>query len=195
MSDDAPPSGPASAAAPIAADSPIADAALAAARDDLAKVWKRIARRAPDDVRVRVEAALARVEATLGTDAPARERIELARTLEELGGELRGRRVFVPDFYTGGRLALVRAWDPITIHGAIDHLRVERFFERYLKRAEQAFERLDYFFTRAGLLQPKDKAKKPAWEQPYAQFEQYRELIWGRTKKPASKPPGHRPIR
>lgn len=177
-------------------DHPTSDASLEVAKGDLAKVWKRISKRAPDEVRARVEAALTRVEAIIGkADARQSERLEIARLLEELGGELRGRRIFVPSFYTEGRLAVMRAWDPILIQGAIDHLRVEQFFDRYLKRAEQAFERLDYFFGRAGLLQPKDKAKKPAWEQPYAQFEQYRELIWGRTKKPtASKPPGHRPI-
>jgi len=173
-----------------ASESPLADGALTAARADLEKLWKRIARRAPDDVRARVEATLARVGAVVGReDAGRAERLELARALEDLGGELRGRRIFEPAFYVDGRLGIVRAHEPVMIQGAIDHLSVERFFDRYLKRAEQAFERLEYFMTRAGLLQKKERATKPAWEQPYAQFEQYHELIWGKMRRTPSKPP------
>ena len=176
------------------AESPISDAALTRARDDLQKIWKRIVARAPEDVRARVDGALTQAEAIIGhAEARLADRLALARALEELGAEVRGRRVFEPTFYTGGKLGLITAWDPIIIQGAIDNLRVEQFFERYMRRAELAFERLEYFMTRAGLLQPKERAKKPAWEQPYAQFEQYHELIWGRTKKATTTPPKPKP--
>lgn len=181
--------------APSPLEHPASVESIGALRADVDKVWRRIAKRAPEAVRVRVEEALAQADALVSSEAPSlKERLAIARVLEELGGELRGRAVFEPSFYTEGRLALIRAYDPILIQGAIDHLRVERFFERYLRRAEAAFERLEYFFGRAGLLQPKEKPKKPAWEQPYAQFEQYHELIWGKMKKTASTPPtGRKP--
>lgn len=185
MSEPAPPP-----PAPHPPESPVSDASLEVARGELAKVWKRIEKRAPDDVRDRVTAAFALAEARIGNAlATLRERLEVGKLLEDLLAEVRGRKAFEPSFYTDGRFGIIKARDPVRIVGAIDHLRIEKFFERYMRRAEAAFERLDYFLTRAGLLQPKEKPKKPAWEQPYASFEQYHELIWGKKKAQTSTPP------
>ncbi|MFO0749169.1 MAG: hypothetical protein U1F43_26425 [Myxococcota bacterium] len=178
--------------APHPPDSPVCDAALEAARTDLQKIWKRIEKRAPDEVKRRVADVFAAAEVRIGNPrATLAERLDLGKRLEDLAAEVRGRKAFEPSFYTGGRFGIIVAHDPVSIQGSIDHLRIEQFFERYMRRAEQAFERLEYFMTRAGLLQPKEKPKKPAWEQPYASFEQYHELIWGRKKK--RRPPRLRP--
>ena len=165
-------------------ENPIAGPVLAAAAETLANLWKRIEKRAPDGVRERVQAALETAKEVAQREATVRERLELAKTLEDLGAELRGQRPWEPTFYRDGRLAIVRAQDPIKIRGAVDHRRLEAFYERYVKRAEQSFERLEYFFKRAGILHPNDKAgeRKP-WEQPYLSFDQYRELIWGKVAK------------
>jgi hypothetical protein len=67
----------------------------------------------------------------------------------------------------------------------VDHRRIEAFFERYVKRVDAVFARLEYFYSRAGLLKPEDKVEKKPWEQPYIQFDQFRELIWGKVAKGA----------
>lgn len=181
MSDALPPHPP---------DSPVGDPALEAARASLEKLWRRVAKRAPADVRARVDELLAAAAERIGNPLTSlADRLDVGKRMEDVSAELRGQKAFEPTFYVDGRFAIVRAYDPITIKGAIDHLRIEKFFERYMRRAELAFERLEYFMTRAGLLQPKEKVKKPAWEQPYANFEQYHELIWGKVKKGPSTPP------
>lgn len=167
--------------------SPIADVSLAKGAAGIASLWKRIEKRAPAEVRERVEAVLASAAELTGRESPVRDRLELAKALEDLAAELRGRKPWDPTFYRDGRLAVVRAQDPIKIQGAVDNVRLEAFFERYVRRAEAAFERLEYFFSRAGILKPEDKKAKKPWEQPYLAFDTYRELIWGKVAKSAPK--------
>lgn len=173
--------------------SPIANATLEAAAAAIASLWKRIEKRAPPEVRARVEALLATAADVTTRDAAVRDRVDLARALEDMAAELRGRKPWEPTFYRDGRLAVVRAQDPIKIQGAVDNVRLEAFFERYVRRAEAAFERLEYFFSRAGILKPEDKKPKKPWEQPYLAFDTYRELIWGKVAKAAASPKPRRP--
>ncbi len=168
------------------ADSPIAPAAIERGLVSLSNLWKRIEKRAPPAVRERVEAIVARAAELASREASVRERLELAKGIEDLGAELRGRRPWEPTFYRDGRLAVVRAQDPITIRGAVDHVRLEAFYERYVRRADAAFERLEYFFSRVGLLAPDDKkVERKPWEMPYINFDSYRELLWGKVAKNA----------
>jgi len=168
------------------ADSPISQLAIAAAATSIASLWKRIEKRAPEAVREHVQATLAHAEEIAGREATVKERLTLAKALEDLGAELRGRRPWEPTFYRDGRLAVTRAQDPIKIRGAVDHVRIEAFWERYVRRAEQAFERLEWFFGRAGLLAPEDKkTERKPWDQPYINFDQYREMLWGKVAKNA----------
>lgn len=169
-----------------APDNPISDHALAASATKLSKLFKRVAKRAPAEIRERVEGALSDADAVAGSELPVDERLELAKRLEDLSSLLKGREPWVATFYRDGRLAIVRAQDPIKIQTSVDHIRLEQFFERYLRRVESAFERLSYFLERAGVLSPEeDKTPRPVWDQPYISFDQYRELLWGRIKKNA----------
>ena len=52
-----------------------------------------------------------------------------------------------------------------------------------MRHADLAFERMEYFFRRAGLADPKDKAEKKPWDQPYLSFDTYRERIWGKIQR------------
>jgi hypothetical protein len=165
---------------------PISKASLAVAGSAVASLWKRIERRAPPAVRGRVEQALATAAELEERQGTVSERLVLAKELEDLAAELRGRRPWEPTFYRDGRLAIVRAQDPIKIQGAVDQVRIEVFFERYVRRAEQAFERLEYFLSRAGVIGPPEKkVEKKPWEQPYIGFDQVRELLWGKVGRNA----------
>ncbi len=164
-------------------DNPIAPEVIEAAVTALASLWKRIEKRAPEDMRARVEATMQMVEAAK-VDASVKARIELSKRLEDLNAELRGRKPWEATFYRDGRLGITRAQDPITIQGAVDHRRVEAFFERYVKRAEAAFERLEYFYRRAGIADPKTKEERKPWDQAYSNMDNYRELIWGKVVRP-----------
>ncbi len=170
-------------------ESPIGREVLAAATTAICNLWKRIEKRAPPAVREKVEATLLMAADLASREASVKERLLLAKTLEDLGAELRGRRPWEPTFYKDGRLAVVRAQDPIKIKGAVDHLRLEQFYERYVHRAERAFERLEYFFKKAGILSPEEekKAARKPWDQPYLNFDSYRELIWGKIAKTGPK--------
>ena len=172
--------------APDPADSPISMLAIGAGAASIASLWKRIEKRAPEAVRAHVLATFERAEELALRESTVKERLDLAKTLEDLAAELRGRRPWEPTFYRDGRLAIVRAQDPIRIRGAVDHVRLEAFYERYVRRAEAAFERLEYFFSRAGILHPDDKkVERKPWEQPYLNFDQYREMLWGKIAKNA----------
>jgi len=167
------------------ADSPASMAELRACHKDIAGLWKRIEKRAPEAVREKVQGLLALADEVFGAQDPlVRKRVELGKGLVELQSELRGRRPWEATFYRDGRLAIVRAQDPITIRGAVDHARIERFYERYVRQAEAAYERMQYFLDRVGALAPEDKkvARKP-WEQPYIALDTYRELLWGKVAK------------
>lgn len=173
---------------------PIAPDAIIAAADKLARAWKRVSARAPDDVRERIEALVAEVEpfrvAPEALQATSvRERLDLAKRIENFQLELRGQVPFQPQFYQGGRLAIIRVYDPVRIVGAVDHRRVEAFFERYLRRAEESWARMIYFMKRAGIDVEKEEKKLAAWEQPYSDLEEYREFIWGKAKLGPRDPP------
>jgi len=173
----------------LADESPIGREVIGVATTALSNLWKRIGKRAPPSVREKVEATLAMAADIASREGSVKERLLLAKTLEDLGAELRGRRPWEPTFYKDGRLGVVRAQDPIKIKGAVDHLRLEQFYERYVHRAERAFERLEYFFKKAGILSPEEakKAERKPWDQPYLNFDSYRELIWGKVTKTAAK--------
>ena len=99
---------------------------------------------------------------------------------------------WVRQFYGGGRRGVGRGMGTVRLRGGVDHARVARFFERCMRRAEAAWGRMIYFFKRAGIdLAEEEKKPLPPWEQPYAQLEEYRELIWGRMQ-PQTKPPAPR---
>ena len=179
--------------------SPASIAQIRAAHKDISGLWRRIEKRAPPDVRAKVEEVLANADEVLGAptgelaEEPGKpsylrmkKRIELSKALIELQAELRGRRAWEATFYRDGLLAIVRAQDPITIRGADDHARIERFYERYVRQAEAAYERMQYFLDRAGALTPEEKkvVRKP-WEQPYVSLDTYRELLWGKIAKRA----------
>lgn len=184
------------------AESPLSDASLEGAAEEIAALWRVARRRAPKAVSRRVRLVLESVYEVVHVRAPApapdspplstaalAERRGLCATLDALLAELRGRQVFEPQFYRDGYLAVTRAFDPIRIRGAVDHRAVEIRFERYLAHAERSFARLNYFLERAGLEREDGGEIKP-WDQPYAAFEEYRELLWGRMAARQSQPPG-----
>ncbi len=113
-----------------------------------------------------------------------RIRLELSKELEELAFMLLGSTPFVPDFYADGRLAIVRAWEPVRIRESIDPAWVEQHFTRYEQRAERALRRLNWFLERCGVEPDKDEDEESApWNQPYQKIDNYRELLWG-TPRP-----------
>lgn len=151
--------------------------------------------RAPASVHERVAVIEAQAALLGDPESPLlslEARVAMARAVEDLQIELRGQVPFEPQFYQHGRLAIVRVHEPIRIRGAVDQRRIEAFFERYLRRAEQAWARMNYFLKRAGVDVAAEKAKVAPWDQPYAALEEYRELIWGRMKLPDTAPPNRR---
>ncbi|PKN53884.1 MAG: hypothetical protein CVU56_29485 [Deltaproteobacteria bacterium HGW-Deltaproteobacteria-14] len=165
-----------------APDSPISNVALEQAAAEVATFWRLVQKRAPREVNRRVREVMEAVYRVVNAaEDVLADRVRLARELETISAELRGRRPFVPQFYRDGRLAVVWAWDPIKIRGAVDHVRIHQQFERYLARADRNVERLNYFLGRAGL-DVGEKAEKKPWEQAYATMEEYREFLWGRVR-------------
>jgi hypothetical protein len=187
---------PAENPAPLPVEAPVEHPAsvevISADAARLAKAFRRVEARAPAAVRERVEAALADASALADGAASLEDRLRVAKAIVDLRVELRGQVPFEAQFYQGGRLAIVRVQDPIRIRGAIDHRRIEAFFERYLRRAEEAFARMLYFLKRAGVDVEKEERELAAWEKPYSDLEEYRELIWGRMQKGPTEPPPRR---
>ncbi|MFT7580420.1 MAG: hypothetical protein ACI9MR_002091 [Myxococcota bacterium] len=175
-------------------ESPISNEALEFSASDVSKLWKRVRGRAPREVNRRVRAALEQVFALVNADElqlPARLRV--THELDALSHELHGRAPFDPQFYRNGKLAIVTAYDPIRIRGAVDHVAIEQRFDRYLSSAERAHARLSYFLERAGvLLEEKKTTGQRPWEQPYGKFEAYREFLWGRVSRNNVPPGGKR---
>ncbi len=175
------------------APSPVAPESIAVAWDKLARAFKRVEARAPEAIRARMATLRTDVEAVAAGPRPTHERLSVARRVEDLQLELRGQVPFDPQFYREGRLAIVRVMETVRIRGAIDHVRIDEFFERYLRRAEAAWARMIYFFKRAGVdLSEEEKKPLPPWEQPYARLEESRELVWGRTQPQTKAPPPRR---
>lgn len=166
-----------------APDSPISNTALEEAAAEVANFWRLVQKRAPREVNKRVREVMESVYRVVNAaEDVLADRVRLARELEVISAELRGRKPFVAQFYRDGRLAVVWAWDPIKIRGAVDHARIHEQFERYLARANKNVERLNYFLERAGL-DIADKVDKKPWEKAYASMEEYREFLWGRVRE------------
>ncbi|MEC9071152.1 MAG: hypothetical protein VX938_02180 [Myxococcota bacterium] len=160
--------------------SPIADASLMELGDRVRRAFRLVQSRAPEDVSHRVESALGRLEDVVTQeDTSALERRGIARILETLDAELHGRDPDPFVLYAGGRLGVIRLWDPVQIRETIDDRRVREHLVRYVERANRAQRRLHWFFMRAGL-ETEAPPERPAWEQPYASFEEYMELLWRR---------------
>ena len=169
-------------------ESPISDHALEELDARVASAFKLVRARAPRDVQREVRETLETVYAVVeGAERDVAQRLSLARELERLDAELRGRVAFVPYFYAGGRLAVVRAYDPIRITEAVDDRWVCEHLRRYGERIDRADRRLRWFQQRCGL-DVDDGPKRPAWELPYANFEEYHELVWGRVTRQTNTP-------
>ena len=164
------------------AASPISDASLEAAAERVAQLFRPVRGRAPREVGKHVRQTLDRVYATVqGGDARVGIRIMLARQLERLDLELRGFDADAVQFYSDGRLAIVRLYDPIRIQETVNHASCLAHIRRYEERVDRAQRRLHWFYVRAGMnVEP--PPPKP-WELPYATFEEVHELIWGRVRR------------
>ena len=156
--------------------SPISVSSLRAAAQEIQRRFKSIAARAPLPVRLEVEAVMRGV-ADLESGCERAVRLRLARRLERLNDELRGRSCFDTSFYAGGRLGLIRLYEPVTVRGAVDTKRIEVHLRRYEERLDRSERRLIWLYRRAGLQVGEAPSVKP-WERPYATFEEVHELVW-----------------
>jgi hypothetical protein len=163
--------------------SPISDEALEASAERVSEFFRRVRSRAPADVARRVRRTLEEVFSAVqrGEDNIHR-RLTLARSLEGLESELQGRDADVVQFYSGGRLAIIRLYDPIRIRETIDHATCLEHVRRYEERVDRAQRRMHWFYQRAGLEVKPPPPPKP-WELPYAAFEEVHELIWGKVRR------------
>ncbi len=164
--------------------SPISDEALEEQANRVNKAYRLVRKRAPKDVARRVREALGRVYAIAqdGEEPGPGGRLALARLLEQLHAELRGRSIFVPQLYLGGRLGVVWFWDPIKIKGTVDPAALNAHFRRYEERLDRSERRVHWFLERCGLAVAEPPQRKP-WEGPYASFEEVHELIWGKVSR------------
>ncbi len=165
------------------APSPISDAALEGSAERVASLFRRVRTRAPKAVARRVRQALDRTYGIVQSGEKAvPRRLRLARELEKLELELRGRDLDVIQFYSGGRLAIVRLYDPVRIRETVNHASCLEHVRRYEERVDRAQRRLHWFYVRAGLNVEPPPPPKP-WQLPYAAFEEVHELIWGRVRR------------
>ncbi len=173
---------PAAVDATGAPESPISDAGLEQAAARVAEALRRVRKRAPKEVTRAVREALEAVFAVVegGQRAPA-PRVALLRRLEALDGELHARDIFVPQFYEGARLAVVRRYDPIRIRFVVDEGAARAHIDRYVGRIARQERRLRYFYERAGLQVDPVPELRP-WEQPYAAMEVDREFLWRKPR-------------
>ena len=163
--------------------SPISDSGLEEAAELVSTLFRRVKARAPKEVAKRVRATLERVFSVVrNEEANIHTRLLLARELERLEFELRGRDIEVVQFYSGGRLALVRVYEPIRIHETVNHASCLAHVRRYEERVDRAQRRLHWFYLRAGMDVEPPPPPKP-WELPYAAFEEVHEFIWGRVRR------------
>jgi hypothetical protein len=160
--------------------SPIDDEALEALAERVSRRFRLVSGRAPREVSRRVLDLMQAVHRTVHGEqvATVRERIQLMRTLESVDAELAGRTAFEATFYRDGRLAVMRAYDPIRIREKIDDRRVRQHMERYVARAQRAEDRMRWFYVRAGLEVEAKRAARP-WDEPYAALQENYELLWG----------------
>lgn len=160
--------------------SPIDDEALEALAERVARRFRLVSARAPRDVSRRVLKLMQGVHEAVHGEQPTtvRERIQIMRTLESVDAELAGRTAFEPMFYRDGRLAVMRAYDPIRIREKLDDRRVRQHLERYVARVQRAEDRMRWFYLRAGLEVGEKPAARP-WDEPYAALQENYELLWG----------------
>ena len=165
------------------ARSPISDPGLEAAAERVAGLFRRVRTRAPKEVARRVRQTLECVYSTVrDEESSVHKRLLLARELERLEYELRGRDAEAVQFYSEGRLALVRLYEPIRIRETVNHASCLEHVRRYEERVDRAQRRLHWFYLRAGLDVDPPPPPKP-WELPYASFEEVHEFIWGRVRR------------
>ena len=157
-------------------ESPLSPERLAKAASSVRAAWRLVASRAPAEVLTRVEAVLAAYENLEEGEASVTERLTVARKLEALDNELRGRTMGSGGFYEDERLGLVRRMEPVSIVETIDDERVQEHLDRYESRAQRAMDRLDWFLERAGV-EKEEPGEVPAWEQPYAAFDDAKEHV------------------
>ncbi len=160
--------------------SPIGDEALEALAERVSRRFRLVSARAPREVCRRVLDLMQGVHQAVHGEpqATVRTRIALMRALESVDAELAGRTAFEPTFYRDGRLAVMRAYDPIRIREKIDDRRVRQHLERYGARAQRAEDRMRWFYVRAGL-EVDAKPAARAWDEPYAALQGNYELLWG----------------
>ena len=164
-------------------ESPVSNEGLARASEAIEKIWKRVGKRAPDAIRVHIEALLASAAAVVaGKAATVAERLTIARALDDGLAEVHGRAPWTPHFYGPGELAFIKIWETVTIQGSIDKAYAEATFERYYRRAEDAYQRMLWFFERCGLDVSAENKKAP-WEGAYANLGEGREFLWGRVRR------------
>ena len=169
------------------AGTPISNEALESMAERISRAFRLVRKRAPKEVQREVRELLEAVFAVAESEEPnVLLRIQLARKLEALLANLRGSEAFVPYFYQAGRLAVVRVFEPVRIRECVDDQRVREHLRRYEERVVRAESRLRWFLIRCGF-EVDPKPERPAWEQPYANFEEYHELVWGQIHRG---PPG-----
>lgn len=163
-------------------ESPISDEALEASAERVAALFRGVRQRAPREVAKRVRMTMERVFAVIQQgERSVHRRVHLARQLEGLEFELRGRDGNLMQFYSGGRLAIVRVYDPIKLRETVDYASCLEHVRRYEERVDRLQRRLHWFYVRAGLdVEP--PPPKP-WELPYAAFEEVHELIWSKVRR------------
>lgn len=167
----------------VEVSSPISDVSLEAAAEKVAQLFRHVRGRAPREVSRRVRQTLDRVYALVhGRDPSVSLRLKLARDMERLELELKGRDADVVQFYSGGRLAIVRLYDPIRIQETINHASCLEHVRRYEERVDRAQRRLHWFYLRVGMDVEPPPPPKP-WELPYAALAEVHELIWGRVPR------------
>ena len=165
------------------ASSPISHESLEAAAERVAQLFRQVRGRAPTAVAKRVRHTLDNVyTAVRGSDSSVSLRVRLARELERLELELKGRDADMVQFYSDGRLAIVKLYDPIRIQETVNHASCLEHVRRYEERVDRAQRRLHWFYLRSGMDVEPPPPPKP-WELPYAAFEEVHELIWGRVRR------------
>ena len=157
-------------------DSPLSQDELATSASSVRRAWRLVQGRAPESVKLRVHEALEAFEALDEASDDVSERRRVALALEALEDELRGRSRGNRGFYEESRLGVIRMMEPVSLRETIDDERVREHLVRYESRARRALERLSWFFRRAGV-EAEEPREVPEWEQPYADFADYKEHV------------------
>lgn len=157
-------------------DSPLSQDQMAASASRVRRAWRLVQGRAPEPVQHRVQETLDAFEALSEGPSEISERRRVALALEALEDELRGRSRGSRGFYEEERLGVIRTMEPVSLRETIDDERVQEHLVRYESRARRALQRLAWFFRRAGV-ETEEPREVPEWEQPYADFADYKEHV------------------